>query len=360
MAEDTGQEKSLPASGKKLQKARDKGQVAKSKEIGSALLVGGAIALFVFLGDFVLGSLVRIQGAGMDMFRFYEPDSGFAGLFELWAVAGLKLAAPFLLVFSFLAVAAHVGQVGFLFTTQPLVPSLNRLNPITGLKRIFSLNGLVELVKSVVKILIVGGVVYLTLSGELATLTLMYDRSLGRVLSYSAVLAFKLVIRIWLVMVLLAILDLLYQRWKHAKDLRMTRQETKDEHKESEGDPRVKARIRSLQLSTARRRMMQEIPRADVVITNPDHVAVALRYDRDRDMAPVLVAAGAGWLCERIKEVAREHAVPIVENPPLARFLYRNVRIGQQIPAEVYRVVAEILAHVYRIRGRLNHGHVHT
>jgi len=358
MAEDSGQERKLPASAKKLQKAREEGQVAKSKEVSSVLLVGGAIALFVFLGDFIVGSLVEVQGAGLDMMRFYERDSGFAGLYERWTLEALKIAAPFFFFFSVLAVVSNVGQVGILFTTKPLVPKLNRLNPVSGLKRIFSLNGFVELIKSVIKIGIVGGLVYVTLAGELAHITGMYDRSFGRMLTYSALLAFKLVVRIWLVMFLLAMLDLFYQRWKHAKDLRMTRQEAKDELKETEGDPRVKARIRSLQLRTARQRMMQEIPKADVVITNPDHVAVALRYDRVQDMAPVVVASGAGWLCQRIKETAREHGVPVLENPPLARFLYRNVKLGQQIPAEVYRVVAEILAHVYRIRGRLKHGTV--
>jgi flagellar biosynthetic protein FlhB len=255
-----------------------------------------------------------------------------------------------------MAIAAGLPQVGFHITTKVLLPKANRISPASGLKRLFSANGLVESLKSLGKILLVGWIAYTTIRPEIPLFPLLCNRPLMGALSYSAFIAFKLVIRVWVALVLLAFLDYLFQRWNFERELRMTKQEVKEEAKETEGDPHVKARVRSVQMNMARRRMMQEVLSADVVITNPDHVAVALRYDRQNEMAPLVVAKGAGALCERIKQIAREHSVPVVEKPPLARLLYKQVELGREIPIEVYRVVAEILSYVYRLKGKVTDG----
>jgi flagellar biosynthetic protein FlhB len=268
----------------------------------------------------------------------------------------LRIMSPFLILFPLVALAANLPQVGFHITGKALLPKPNRISPLAGLKRLFSLHGLVEALKSIGKILLIGWIAYSTLRPEMHLLPLLSNRPMGGALSHAAAVAFKLVIRVWIALVFLALLDYLFQRWNYERELRMTKQEMKEEMKETEGDPQVKARVRSVQMSMARRRMMQEVPTADVVITNPDHVAVALRYNREQDMAPVVIAKGAGWLCEKIKEVAREHNIPVIEKPPLARLLYKQVELGREIPVEVYRVVAEVLSYVYRLKRNVTHG----
>jgi flagellar biosynthetic protein FlhB len=356
MAEQTGQERTYPASPRKRQKARDDGHVAKSREISSVMLLGGALGFFLLLGGSWMQTWIKTVQEGLDVFSIFEMDLGWSELGRHWMKSALVLFSPFMILFPLLAVAANVPQVGFHITTKVLLPKLNRISPASGLKRLFSASGFVESLKSIGKILLIGWIAYTTLRPEIPLFPGLSDRPLGGVLSYSAILAFKLVIRVWAALVFLAFLDYLFQHWNFEKELRMTKQEVKEEAKETEGDPQVKARVRSVQMNLARRRMMQEVPSADVVITNPDHVAVALRYDRQKEMAPLVVAKGAGELCERIKQIAREHSVPVVEKPPLARLLYRQVELGREIPVEVYRVVAEILSYVYRLKGKVTDG----
>ncbi len=355
MAEQTGQEKTHKATPKKRRKAREEGQVPKSKDLNSVVILGAALGIFMLAGGWWMEAWVGTVHRGLDLPSMLRPGEGWEGLFGFWTVSFLRLLAPFLLVFPLMSLAVNISQVGLELSPKVLVPKITRLSPSSGLKRIFSLSGLVELVKSIGKVLIIGWIAYGTLRPEVKNLPLIANLPLGGALSYSVSIAFRLVMKVWIALVLLAVLDLLYQRWNYERELKMTKQEFKEEMKETEGDPHVRARIRSVQMNLARKRMMQEVPNADVVITNPDHVAVALRYDRARDMAPVVVAKGAGHLCARIKEIARRHAVPVVERPPLARFLYRHVDLGGEIPVEVYRVVAEILSYVYQVqRGTLN------
>ena len=356
MAEQPGQEKTHPASPRKRQKARDDGQVAKSREVNSVMLLGGALGFFLLFGGTWMQTWIQTLQEGFDVFSIFEMDLGWSELGRHWMKSALTLFAPFMILFPLLAIAAGLPQVGFQITTKVLMPKLSRISPAAGLKRLFSASGFVESVKSIGKVLLIGWIAYITLGPEIPLFPLLVKRPMEGVLSYSAVLAFKLVLRVWVALVFLAFLDYLFQRWNFERELRMTKQEVKEEAKETEGDPQVKARVRSVQLNLARRRMMQEVPSADVVITNPDHVAVALRYDRDKEMAPLVVAKGAGALCERIKEIAREHGVPVVEKPPLARLLYRQVELGREIPVEVYRVVAEILSYVYRLKGNVTDG----
>ncbi len=359
MAEQTGQERTHPATPRKRKKAREDGQVAKSREINSVLLLGGAIGFFALFGGSWMRLWTETVHTGLDPFAFFEMDMGWRELGRHWMRSILVLLTPFLILFPILALAANVPQVGFEITPKVLIPKPNRLSPLSGLKRLFSASGLVEAVKSCGKVLLIGWLAYTTLRPEVPLLAHLCNLPLGGALSHAAVIAFKLAAKVWIALVLLAVLDYAFQRWNYERELKMTKQEVKEETKETEGDPQVKARVRSVQMNLARRRMMQEVPNADVVITNPDHVAVALKYDRDKEMAPVVVAKGAGWLCERIKQVAREHSVPVMERPPLARLLYKQVDIGREIPIEVYRVVAEILSYVYRLRGKVKDGTEH-
>jgi flagellar biosynthetic protein FlhB len=356
MAEDKGQERTHPATPRKRQRARQEGQVARSREVNTAMLLGGALGLFALLGgEWIRAWTVCIRD-GLGFTAALQVGKGFEGLFLFWAVRALELSAPFWAAFVLLAFAANLPQVGFHITPKVLLPKLSKISPASGFKRIFSLNGFVEVLKGFGKVLLIGWLAYDTVRPALKDLARLEALPLHGALGYGAALALKLVAKVWLALVVLAFLDYLFQKWNFEKELRMTKQELKEEMKETEGDPRVKSRIRSIQMNLARQRMMQEVPKADVVVTNPDHVAVALRYDRSRDMAPVVVAKGAALLCERIKEVAREHYVPVVENPPLARFLYRNVGLDQEIPVEMYRVVAEILTYVYRLKRKVIHG----
>jgi flagellar biosynthetic protein FlhB len=356
MAEKTGQERTHPASPRKRQKARDEGQVAKSREINSVMLLGGALGFFVLFGGYWMQTWTQTMQQGLDVFSIFEMDLGWRELGRHWMKNALSLMAPFFILFPLMAITAGLPQVGFRITTKVLLPKANRISPASGLKRLFSANGFVESLKSIGKVLLVGWIAYVTIRPEIPLFSLLCTRPLTGALSYSAFVAFKLVIRVWVALVFLAFLDYLFQRWNFERELRMTKQEVKEEAKETEGDPQVKARVRSVQMNLARRRMMQEVPSADVVITNPDHVAVALRYDRQKEMAPQVVAKGAGELCERIKQIAREHSVPVIERPPLARLLYKQVELGREIPVEVYRVVAEILSYVYRLKGNVKDG----
>ncbi len=360
MAEQTGQERTQPATARKRSRAREDGQVAKSREVNSVMLLGGAIGFFALFGGSWMRLWTETVHTGLNPFAFFEMDLGWRELGRHWMKSILVLLSPFLILFPILAIAATVPQVGFKITPKVLTPKLSKISPLNGLKRLFSASGFVEALKSIGKVVLIGSLAYGTLRPEIPYLPHLCNLPLGGALSHAALIAFKLAAKVWVALLFLAILDYGFQRWNYERELRMTKQEVKEEMKETEGDPQVKARIRSVQMNQARRRMMQEIPNADVVITNPDHVAVALRYDRDQEMAPVVVAKGAGWLCERIKQVAREHGVPVMERPPLARLLYKQVEIGREIPLEVYRVVAEILSYVYRLKGNVTHGTEHN
>jgi flagellar biosynthetic protein FlhB len=222
------------------------------------------------------------------------------------------------------------------------------------MKRIFSLRGLVELAKSILKILFIGGIAYSVVSGYLKDFPALVRWDLGALWSFTAEVTFKIIFYVFLAMLVLSALDYLYQRWQYEESLKMTKQEVTDEHKQSEGDPKVKSRIRSLQRQTAYHRMMAEVPKADVVITNPTHLAIALRFKSDEMPAPRVVAKGADYIAERIRETAREHNVPIVENKPLAQTLFKMTELGDYIPVDLYRAVAEVLAYVYRLKGKMS------
>jgi flagellar biosynthetic protein FlhB len=351
MAGGNDQDKTEAPTPKKRADAREKGQLPNSRELTSVVILLTALGVFYFGGGWMFGRLTD----------FMRVTFGSAGSFEfkiatlsayVWSVFGsaITILAPVMGALMFAGVVGNVSQNGFLLTTETLTPKFSKLNPLSGLKRLFSLKSLTELIKSVLKLLIVGTVSFLVVRKEMDAFPGLINLAVMDILNFIAQVAFKTMLYISLVMILMAIADVAYQRWQHEKDLRMTKQEVKDEAKQQQGDPAVKARIRAVQREMARQRMMAAVPEATVVITNPTRLAIALKFEQDLP-APVVLAKGAGHVAAKIRAIATENQVPIVEQKPLARSLYKLVEVGDYIPAELYRAVAEVLAYVYRLKG---------
>lgn len=355
-----GGEKTEPATAKKLEDARKKGQVAKSKEVANAL---GLLSMFVLmkiwvgtLGTQFLEVFHTVYSKMPDAvvnWNGYLPERDMFIIFQEMLMEMLLLMVPVFLVAMAAAVLADIVQVKWQITTDPLKPKFSKLNPINGFKRIISPSSLVELAKSILKLLLIGYVVYDYLSDKWNLLFFLYDFTLLQAIELVGELVIDLGIRIAAVYIVIALADYIYQKRKFAKDMRMTKQEVKDEYKQQEGDPKVKGKIRQKMQEVSRRRMMQSLPQADVVITNPTHYAVAIKYDPAIADAPIVLAKGEDYLAQKIKEVARENSIEIVENKPLARMLYANVEVGQVVPPELYQAVAEVLAFVYHLKGKV-------
>jgi len=348
------QEKTEQPTSKKRDEARNKGQVAVSREVPSVLVLIGSLSVFTLGGSWMSSKLmILITNLLKNPVKLNWSIENLTHLG--WQLFGqiIQLMAPLFLVIMLVGIVANVGQVGFLFTFEPLKPKFSKFNPISGFKRFLSLRSLVELAKSLLKIGIVGWITYVAVRNEMDAIPTLLEYDVSEILAYAGKVAFRIILVVCIVLAILAGLDFLYQRWQHEKDLRMTKQEVKDEHKQSEGDPAVRARIRSAQRDMVRRRMMEAVPQATVVITNPTHLAIALKFESDYQ-APVVVAKGAGFIAEKIRMIAHENNIPIVEQKPLAQALYKTVEIGQFIPAELYRAVAEVLAYVYRLKGLLH------
>ena len=355
MAGKDDQEKTEQPTGKKLDKAREKGQVPKSQEVSSALILLSASGALLFVGPWMFRSLAELmQGVFQNLGTLeMQGASVRAFLLEIFTQFILVM-MPFMLVIVVVGIGANLIQVGFLFTLEPFSPKFSKFNPITGMKKFVSLRSLTELIKSMLKISYIGGISWLVLKGELDAIPSLIDMGVGQILSFIGVVALKVMFYVSLGLMVLAAIDFTYQRWQHNKDLMMSKQEVKDEHKQSEGDPKVKSRIRQLQREMARRRMMAAIPDADVVITNPTHLAIAVKYNSEEMFAPQIVAKGAGLVAEKIRAAAVEHHIPIVENKPLAQTLFKAVEVGDFVPSDLYRAVAEVLAYVYRLKGKAN------
>lgn len=355
--EGPGGEKTEPATQKKLSDARKEGQVAKSKEIANGL---GLLSLFILLKVWVghLGiSFMELFGAIYNRIpeMIYMADGtvssgNFTGLLKQNIIRIIIIAGPIYLVGVLIAFLSDVAQVKWRPTAKPLQPKLNKINPISGFKRILSPNSLVELLKAVLKIGLILYVAWQYISKQLDFFYFLFDLPLLSAVQEIGNIVINLGIRISAVYMIIALLDYAYQKWKFSNDMKMTKQEVKDEYKDQEGDPQIKGKQRQRMQEASRRRMMQSLPEADVVITNPTHYAVAIKYDSEQHEAPVVLAKGADYLAAKIKEIAREHEIEIYENKPLARMLYANVEIGDQIPPELYPAVAEVLAYVYHLR----------
>ncbi len=349
------QERTEPATPRRRQEARRKGQVARTVELGSALiLLTGFSALYLMAPGAareIAASTTRFWEDALAGFARVEPGNIPSLFLEMIWIA-VRFAAPLALAVMAVGLGAQLLQVGFLTSTEPLKPQWRRIDPVSGFKRIFSKRAAVELVKATVKIVIVGGLAYSLLRGSLPQYGEYMMISPVEATAHTGRLVFRLGLWIGIAMLGLALLDFLYQRWEFEQSIRMTRQEVKEELRQTEGDPHVRSRIRQRQRQIASARMMAKVPTADVVVTNPVHLAVALKYDPVEMDAPTVVAKGAGPLAQRIKEVAREHGVAVVENVWLARALYESVPLDARIPEELYKAVAEVLAFVYRLKGK--------
>ncbi len=347
------QERNEEATPKKREQARQKGQVAKSREASSVAVLLAGLFFFWFGAGAMWDKILAItRWTLLQAGQFRIDDANIQAL--AWGLTNkiFFLLLPLFLVALIVGLFVNYIQVGFVFSADSLQPKFSKLDPIQGAIKLLSLKSLVELVKNILKLMIVGFAVYLILRGEAERVVLLVDQSVEGILLYIASVAFKIVLAVCLVLILLAVLDYAYQKWEFEKDLKMTKQEIKDESKQSDGDPLVKSRIRRLQREAARKRMMANVPKADVVITNPTHLAVALLYDQSHMSAPKVVAKGAGFVAETIRDIARKNNVPIVNDKPLARVLYKKVNVDETIPANLYRAVAEILAFVYGIKTR--------
>lgn len=349
------EEKTEKATPQKRQETRKKGQVARSAEVPAALIMFGAILLLTFFGEWMLDKLLAIYRITFTQFLNWEiTPKNTKTLFEQMSMEAVSILAPIMLVALVFGILGNFIQVGSLFTTEPLKAKLERINPIQGAKKIFSLRSLVELVKSLLKIAIISACAYMVLWQEKDELLLLSQKSIGDALSYLGSLTAKLGLVAAVVLLVLAIFDYMYQRFEHEKSIRMSKQDIKDEFKKTEGDPLIKSKIKERQRQMSMNRMIQDLPNADVLITNPTHYAVAIRYDAESMEAPQVIAMGKDHLALKIKEKARELDIVIMENRPLARALYSQVEVGDYVPEELFVAVAEVLAYVYRLKGKIS------
>ena len=351
-------EKTEEPTAKKLEDARKKGQVMRSTEVVTAatlLAFFFMLKIFVgFIGNRFMTSFRQTIGFISDYtsepFTLNTARTIIRGSF--WNI--IVAAFPIMIVGLVVTIVAIVFQVKWKVTAEPLKPKFDKFNPVTGMKRLFSKDKIMDLFKSIAKVVILAYVVYSYLKNQWPLIYKMYSYTLPQAIAVIGDTVINVGIRISALFAVIAMFDLFYQKWKYHQDMMMSKQEVKDEYKNSEGDPKVKSQQKQRMQQTSQRRMMQDLPNADVVITNPTHLAVAIKYDKDTNEAPVVVAKGADYLAQKIKDRARENAIEIVENKPLARMLYHNVEIGAEIPPELYQMVAEVLAYVYSLTGRVN------
>ncbi len=347
-----GQEKTEVATSRRRQKAREKGSVTRSKEVNSAVLLFFFVIMMAVYGpymvralcDFLRYSLMHLHDTDLSEGNFIAALTGAILFF-------FKLVAPFLLAMMVLGIIANLAQFGWLWTSHTIFQGIKgfSMNPLQAIRRIFGKNNFVVLGLNLLKLLMLGLVLYYTLKNEVWNFPQLISLSFVDALVYMCRLLFVLSIKVCLLLVIIAVLDYLWQWHKHEQMLKMTKQEVKDERKQMEGDPIIRAKIRGIMQRTAMERMMKNVPKADVVITNPVHVAVAIKYDRIKMAAPQVVAKGARLIAERIKDIARSASVPIIENRIVAQTLFKTVDVGEEIPPKLYQAVAEILAYVYQL-----------
>ncbi|SFE38723.1 flagellar biosynthesis protein FlhB [Alteribacillus iranensis] len=344
------QEKTEKATPKKRQDTRKKGQVPKSTDVNTALILLG-VFLFMFLYAGVLGDFIvnMMQHVFLEYIHWEVSEQTIPSLFNEIAAESAIVILPIMLITLVVGVSASLIQVGFMFTPEAIAFKLEKINPLKGIKRIFSIRALVELLKSLLKIILVGVLVFSIIWFSLDSLVFLSQRPVAAGFGELARLTGIIGASVAFLLLLLAVPDYMYQRFDHEKQIRMSKQDVKDEHKKMEGDPLIKSKRRKKQMDMAMQRMMQEVPEADVVITNPTHFAIALKYDEDTMAAPKVTAKGADYVALRIKSLAQKHEIVMVENKPLARSLYAQTEIGDEVPENLFKAVAEVLAYVYRL-----------
>lgn len=348
-------EKTEKATPKKRKDAREKGQVVQTKEIGSAislLLVFLSIQIFI---KFIFEELYKMYNSIINYISTPQIElyqDSFNDIFSQSILSLLKLSLPFLFIALITGLVVNYAQVGFLFTMETLKFKLNKLNPLKGMKRLFSLKSVVEMLKSVLKAVGILFLCYNYIEGQKEVLVSVLEMNVISSVLVMWDIVFAIVMRCSIFLLVISIFDFVYKKWENEKNLKMSKQEIKDEYKQIEGDPFIKGKIKEKQRQMAMSRMMQEVPNADVVITNPTHYAVCLKYDENVSEAPKVVAKGKDLIAVNIKAIANDNDVPIIENPPLARSLYSGVDIGDEIPPELYEAVADVLAYIYKIQKR--------
>ncbi|MDH3573213.1 MAG: flagellar biosynthesis protein FlhB [Desulfobacteraceae bacterium] len=357
MTEQSFEEKTEEPTPKKRQEVKEKGEVAKSKELPSVTVLLAALISLSLFGSFMYNHIqIIMKGA------FSFPDIHNFEIPELLKFAQniigrfIILLSPLFAAIFITAILSNIMQVGFIVSGESITPKLSKIDPIKGFGRLFSKQSFMELIKSLLKLTIVGGIAFLTIKGEMKNFALLGEMEINSIFIYILKIFFKIFIRCSLAMIILVIIDYAFQKWEFENRIKMTKQEVKDEFKKSEGDPLIKSRIRSIQMEMARKRMMRNVPEADVVITNPTHLAIALKYDSSTMIAPKVVAKGSRKIAQKIKDVALEHEIPILENKVLARNLYPLVEVDQEIPPAFYQTVAEVLAYIYRLKSNYKHG----
>lgn len=347
-------EKTEKATPKKRQEARKKGQVARSNEINTALVLLFSFLVLKIFGSYMGTNILEVFKTGFGEYLLWEVNEDnlrVIGIDMLLSMAMIVL--PVMMIAMVAGVVANLGQVGFMFIGEPLKMKLEKINPLKGLKRMFSARSLVELVKSVVKISAISFVAYLCIWNEREAIFLFNQLEILEIIAFSSSLAVEIGWRAALVLLVFAVPDFAYQKYEHEKSIRMSKKDIKDEYKRSEGDPKIKGKRRSIQQRMAVQRMMSNVPKADVVITNPTHYSVAIQYDAENMNAPMVTAKGVDATALRIREIAKEYQIPLVENRPLAQSLYKTIEVGEFVPEELFQAVAEILAYVYKLKGKV-------
>lgn len=355
MAEEDKDSKTEEPTEKRLRETREKGRTAKSLEINTVFILTATLLFFTFFWAGFLEDILALWREYFSAAGEYDVTPG--ALHHLLNVTMRKvffILAPVLFTVAAAGVVSNVWQNdGWIFSWDPIMPKFNKINPLTGWKRFLGVEGLANLAKSMAKLGMVAVAVYYSLFEEWKKVPVLMELPVEQTLQMLGDETFWLVVKVLMALMIIAIADFAYQKYRFHESLKMTKQEVKDERKEREGDPIIKSRIRQKQFEVFRRRMMAGVPEAEVIITNPTHLSVALRYDRLKDSAPVVVAKGAGYIALRIREIAKEHDIPIMEDKPLAQTLFKNVEIGEMIPESLYKAVAEVLAYVYRLRAKV-------
>ncbi|MFQ5597171.1 MAG: flagellar biosynthesis protein FlhB [Nitrospiria bacterium] len=348
---DNDQERTEKATPKKRQDARKKGQVPTSRDVSSAILILTVVVAFKYFGVTLFRDLKILMTQGFQSLSFAAmTEATFSGLMQNGLASLFMILVPIVGLMTLVGACSVIFQHGILWTTEPITPQFSRIDPISGVKRLFSLNALVNLAKTFLKFLVIGWISYFVIRRELPDILTMSRLETGNLLTAIGAPISRLILWTGFVVAMIGAVDYGYQWWEHERKLRMSRQEMKEELKQAEGTPLVRSRVRSLQREMARKRMMADVPKADVVVTNPTRLAVALRYRAPEMAAPKVIAKGAGYLAQKIREIAQENDIPIVENKPVAQTLFKSVQIGREIPGGIYRAVAEILAYVYKLR----------
>ncbi|MGM0851533.1 MAG: flagellar biosynthesis protein FlhB [Bacillota bacterium] len=347
-------EKTEKATPKKRDDARKKGQTAKSQDVNTAIILLAVFLFLTFSASYIGDIVFDLFNQTFQEYMLMELTENTVQIITMDIMKELALLlGPIMLVALLAGLFSNYIQVGVMFTTKPLEPKLEKIDPIKGFKRIFSLRAIVELLKSILKISFVGAITFVILWKNIDQVLSLSFKSVGDSLATMASLTVQMGIAASLALLFLSLFDFLYQKYDFEKNIRMSKQDLKDEHKNIEGDPLIKSKIKQRQREMAMRRMMQEVPEADVVITNPTHFAIALKYDENKMDAPYVVAKGVDYLAQKIKYIANENDVVMVENRPLARSLYDSAEIGDAVPEEFFKAVAEILAYVYRIKNQM-------